>query len=181
MTSARAVAVGALAPALGAALHVEAGGGAPEITPGVLATGVLVAASAGWLSRRRPGAVRLAAILAAGQLAWHVAMGAGHAGMDHGPTGPSPAMVAAHVVTTLLVALGVTRADRAVLALVADRIVGLLTVPAGPRPSSGTPLVPARTARKPTATVLLPTRPLRGPPVRPLTRATTVDRPRKRP
>lgn len=175
MTSARAVAVGALAPALGAALHVEAGGGAPEVTPTLLVAGVLVALSAGWLSRRRPGPVGLAAILVAGQLAWHVAMGAepaAHAAMDHGPTSPATtsmtaAMVAAHALTTLLVTLVVTRADRAVLALVADRIVGMLAVPAGPRPSSGTALVPGHIERRPTATVLLPSRPLRGPPVRP--------------
>ena len=175
MTSARAVTVGALAPALGAALHVEAGGGAPELTPTLLATGVLVALSAAWLSRRRGGPVRLATILVAGQLAWHVAMGvepAGHAAMGHGPAshavaGMTAGMLAAHAVTTLLVALGVTRADRAVLALVADRIVGMLVAPAGPRPSSGTPLVPRRTERRPTAVALLPTRPLRGPPVRP--------------
>ena len=175
MTSARAVAVGVLAPALGAALHVEAGGGAPEVTPTLVATGVLVALSAGWLSRRRPGPVGLATILAAGQFAWHVAMGvesAGHAAMDHGTTSPataspSAAMVAAHALTTLLVTLGVTRADRAVLELVADRIVGMLAVRAGPRPSSGTPLVPGRIERRPTATALLPTRSLRGPPVRP--------------
>ena len=175
MTSARAVAVGALAPALGAALHVGAGGGAPEVTPTLLVTGVLVALSAGWLSRRRPGPVGLAAILGAGQLAWHVTMGVGpvdHAAMGHGTTshavaGLTPAMLAAHAVTTLLVALGVTRADRAVLALVADRIVGMLAVPAGPRPSSGTPLAPVRTERTATANALLPARSLRGPPVRP--------------
>lgn len=170
MTSARAVAVGALAPALGAALHVEAGGGAPEVTPTLLVTGALVALSAGWLSRRGPGPVGLAAILGAGQVVWHVAMGVeptGHAAMDHGTTSPSAGMVAAHALTTLLVALGVTRADRAVLALVADRIVGMLAVPAGPRPSSGTPLAPARNERVATATALLPARSLRGPPVCP--------------
>lgn len=178
MTSTRAVAVGALAPALGAALHVGAGGGAPEVTPTLLVTGVLVALSAGRLSRRRPGPVGLAAILVAGQLAWHVTIGieasghAGHAAMDHGTTshataGMTAAMVAAHAVTTLLVALGVTRADRAVLALVADRLVALLAVPAGPRPSSGTALVPGRIDRRPTAAALLPARSLRGPPVRP--------------
>jgi hypothetical protein len=173
-TGARRLGVGALAPALGAAAHVEAGGGLPELTPPVLVVGFLTAGLAALAVRRRIGVVRLTLVLAAGQVGWHLTMGDAHVGhaMAHGmsPAAPSPGMVAAHAVATLLVVLGAAGADRAVATMLAARVGALLSllgpgplVPAAPPVRHGRPPVVAA----PITSALLRVRPLRGPPVRP--------------
>lgn len=173
-TGARALGVGALAPALGAAAHVEAGGGRPELTAPVLLVAFLTAGLAASVVRRRVGVVRLVVVLAAGQVGWHLAMGAGgahaaHAGHGAMSAAPSPGMVAAHAVATVLVALGAAGADRAVATLVGRRVGVVLALlrggPAMPEPPVPPVLPPA--VAVPVAVALLRVRPLRGPPVRP--------------
>ncbi|WP_018333082.1 hypothetical protein [Actinomycetospora chiangmaiensis] len=176
-TGARALGVGALAPALGAAAHVEAGGGLPELTAPVLLVAFLTAGLAASVVRRRVGVLRLAVVLGAGQVAWHLAMASGGEQAGHAMTAadpmsatPSPGMVTAHLVTTVLVALGAAGADRAVAAMVAAQVGAVLALLRG---DVAVPVVtPAscqvgRTVARPVAAALLRTRPLRGPPVRP--------------
>jgi hypothetical protein len=171
-TGARALGVGALAPALGAAAHVEAGGGLPELTGPVLLVAFLTAGLAAAAVRRRVGVLRLAVVLGVGQVGWHLAMGPGsaHAGhaMDHAatPAVPSAGMVAAHGVVTVLVALGAAVTDRAVATMLArrvDRVLALLAPYPGP-PSVWRPGRIRPVAVVPAAVTLLRSRPLRGPP-----------------
>ncbi|WP_433801464.1 hypothetical protein [Actinomycetospora sp. CA-084318] len=178
-TGARSLGVGALAPALGAAAHVEAGGGAPELTVPVVVVAFLTAAVAASAVRRRVPVVRLVAVLGAGQVGWHLTMGAGGAhGMAHGTAHgladgplhalPSPGMVAAHALATLLVALGAAGADRAVRSMVTVRVrafLALLELRVDP-PVVGRPRV-VGPATAPVVAALLRVRPVRGPPVRP--------------
>ncbi|MDL5157798.1 hypothetical protein [Actinomycetospora termitidis] len=173
-TGARALGVGALAPTLGAAAHVEAGGGLPEVGLPVLAVAFLTAGLAALVVRRRVGVVRLTVVLAVGQLGWHLTLGTGaeHAAHDMAgmpPAGPSPSMVAAHAVVTLLVALGAAGADRAVATMVAARVGAVLdllrTGPPAPTWGSVSVVRPVERGHRPA--VLFRARPLRGPPVRP--------------
>jgi hypothetical protein len=172
-TGARVLGVGALAPALGAAAHVEAGGGLPELTLPVLLVAVLTAGLAASVVRRRVGVLRLAVVLGAGQVGWHLAMGAGadHAMHAMPTTAPSSGMVAAHGLATVLVALGAAGADRAVGALVAGQVGAVLAVlrggPAIPVAAPARREVPPSVA-VPVTAALLRVRPLRGPPVRPV-------------
>ncbi|MCD2188774.1 hypothetical protein [Actinomycetospora soli] len=173
-TGARALGVGALAPALGVAAHVEAGGGTPDLTAPVVLVAFLTAGVAALAVRRRVPVVRLVAVLGAGQVGWHLTMGAGpgdpHAGHDVAHALPSPGMVAAHALATLLVALGAAGADRAVRTLLARRVGAVLAL-LGSRPvvaaPSAPPAVPGPAATPVVAAALLRVRPLRGPPVRP--------------
>lgn len=185
----RALLVGALAPALGAAAHLEAGGGFPTTTPGLVATAVVVAGLAAALThaaagpaRREPGVLAVAAVLGLGQAVWHAALavapagaGSGHA-MTGGPAAPmtamsamapTPTMVAAHALATVVVALGVVGADRALLVALAARLRRVLVVLCAPRPaaarSSGPVIVrPDGPWRR---RVIVRCAPRRGPPV----------------
>ncbi|MEJ2867106.1 hypothetical protein WCD74_04975 [Actinomycetospora sp. OC33-EN08] len=173
-TAARALVVGALAPALGAAAHVEAGGGLPEVTAAVVAVAFLTAGLAALVVRRRVGVVRLVGVLAAGQVGWHLAMGpsgehAGHTMSHHVTATPSPGMLAAHAAATVLVALGAAGADRAVGELVARRVGTVLALLGARPPAPSSPVAAAAppAVRGRDAALLLRVRPLRGPPVRP--------------
>jgi hypothetical protein len=195
---ARALVVGLLAPTLGVLAHVGAGGMLPHDAPVLGAMAVLVGAGAALLVRRRTGLVRIVAALGGGQVAWHLALAGvgsstpdmigmgGAVGVDGmidmagigtsaavgmaGMAVPGPAMVGAHAVTTLVVALGVVGVETAVALLVAGGIVvhgALRRLGTRPSPPRAAPRARAPRFRR------VPPRPaplrhapaLRGPPV----------------
>jgi hypothetical protein len=125
---AQALVVGLLAPTLGALAHLGAGGGLQHGTPALGAVAVLVGAVAALLVRVRRGLLPVLVALGGGQVAWHLALagpgGDGMAAMADmaGTAVPGPAMIGAHAVTTLVIALGVVGVEGAVALLVAGGV-----------------------------------------------------------
>lgn len=169
-TPARAVLLGLVAAVLGVAAHGEAGGPLVVGPSAVAAVGV-VALGTALLGARPHPVVRLAAVLAGGQLALHLALPGDAAGHDHHATGAGagPGMVVAHLAVAVLVAAGIVHADRALARAARRRLRGvavwarLLDGPP-PAPAGATPLIarPAHTTRVRRAAV--GHHPRRGPP-----------------
>ncbi|MEJ2860955.1 hypothetical protein [Actinomycetospora flava] len=169
-TPARAVLLGGCAAVLGVAAHGEAGG-AVSATPTALAAGLGVVAATALLGARPRSLARLAAVLAAGQVALHLAMPAGAHGHDHAAmpaTAPNDAgMLVAHLAVAVLVAGGIAHADRALARAVRRRVATWTRRLAGPTPTPRRPRLeppqrPRRTIRQRRAAVTL--HPRRGPP-----------------
>ncbi|PVZ12886.1 hypothetical protein [Actinomycetospora cinnamomea] len=146
----RAVLLGVSAAVLGVAAHGEAGGAVAATAPATVVAVLVVLATA--LVGARPGSPgRTVGVLAAGQLALHLSLPAGHT--DHAHHGPAatphgPGMVLAHLAVAVVVGGAIVRADRA--AREAFTRVGTawrwwpvllagVTPPAGPRPRTGRP------------------------------------------
>ncbi|GAA4870904.1 hypothetical protein [Actinomycetospora straminea] len=160
----RAVLLGACAGVVGVAAHGSAGGTLLVSPATVLVTLAVVLVTA-LLRPRRAG--RLAAVLAAGQLAIHLATPTdGHAGHHGVHAAPDGGMVLAHVAVAVLVALGFAHADRALARAVRRRVTTWARRLAGPPVPSDPPRVPADppapTARRRHAVVTH--HPRRGPP-----------------
>lgn len=111
------------AAVLGLAAHSGAGG-STALTTSTLLVGAAVVAVTARLATAPPRPVRTAAVLAAGQLALHLAQGhpaQGHGAMpgmvapDTGPSGEL-VMIGAHLAVAVLVAGGIVHADRALVA-----------------------------------------------------------------
>ncbi|GAA4731546.1 hypothetical protein [Actinomycetospora chibensis] len=169
-TPARAVLLGLVAAVLGVAAHGEAGGPVVAGPPAVAVVGAVALGTALLGARPHPVA-RLAAVLAGGQLALHLALPGDAGGHDHHAVdaGAGPGMVAAHLAVAVLVAGGIVHADRA-LARAARRHLWRVAVwtrlldGPPPAPAAATPAVarPAPAARVRRAAV--GHHPRRGPP-----------------
>ena len=181
--------VGGFATATAAVSHALAGGYSPNalsLGAGVLFAGMLATFAIG----RRPSLPRLAIVVAAGQLAFHLLfslLGAGSAAAapaqmsmaDMAPVRVDPAapvlggaahlldpgMWVAHAIAAVLTIAFLRRVEQAVWRLLHDAlllVVRALQITAVPA-ASPRPVVPA--VRPPATRVLDPALPLRGPPV----------------
>lgn len=152
-TPARAVLLGLVAAVLGVAAHGEAGGPVVAGPPAIAVVGA-VALGTALLGARPHSVAGLAAVLAGGQLALHLALPGEAAGHDHhaagAGAGAGPGMVVAHLAVAVLVAGGIVHADRALGRAARRRLrrvavwAHLLDGPP-PAPAAATP-VPARPA-----------------------------------
>ena len=177
----RALVLGVSAAALGVAAHGEAGGAVAATGP-TLTVAVLVVLATALLGARPGAAGRTVGVLAAGQLALHLSLPAGHDAHGHHAVGGAlggavggaahgPGMVLAHLAVAVLVGGALVRADRALaragraalergIATWWALLVGV-PVPArpGPPPVRTAPAVPGPAAR-----AAVGHHPRRGPP-----------------
>ncbi|GAA1908235.1 hypothetical protein GCM10009737_06530 [Nocardioides lentus] len=163
-TAARGTALGLVTAAGATWAHHAAGG---TVGPGAFGLAVLVSVAAGLAltPTRGTSPLRVLALAAATQGAWHLLLATGpptsHTGAAHGEPGPMLLAHLAVVVVTTALALG---ADRALLAL-AREALDRLRVPAPGHPSydvtSVAPPAPTVGAPRPPAPG---TAPVRGPP-----------------
>lgn len=187
----RAVLLGGCAGVVGVAAHGSAGGALLVSSTTVLVT-LAVALVTAALGTRPQHAGRLAAVLAAGQLAIHLVQPADvHAGHHGVHAAPDAGMVLAHVAVAVLVALGFAHADRALARTARRRAATWARRLAGPpvpsEPARAPVPPPAPTARRRHAVVTH--HPRRGPPSPPRTgrataspvRAATPPRPGRTP
>jgi hypothetical protein len=173
-TAPRAVLLGVSAAVLGVAAHGEAGGAVAATAPATVVAVLVVLATA--LLGARPGSpARTVGVLAAGQLALHLSLPAGHTA-DHGhlghqgPAVHGPGMVLAHVAVAVLVGGALVRADRAARAAVVRAgtawrwwwvLLAGVPVPVGPLPRPGRP---GPAAPRAAARAAVGHHPRRGPP-----------------
>lgn len=117
--------------ALAVAAHAVAGGGWPAGGAGVLLTVTAAVVGLCALSERAAGTAMLAAVLAGGQLAGHVALAA--SGHSHGETSTAPTqvMLLTHAVAVVAGAVLVSACERLcqVLSQVARRCVSIARAP----------------------------------------------------
>ncbi|MFC8529052.1 hypothetical protein [Nocardia sp. NPDC057227] len=142
--------VGALVAALAVAAHGAAGGGFPGGADFALLQAVSVLTGAVAVLARRRGrfadAAGLLAVLAGGQYATHLLLASHLGSSGSGHFAGSAAMVVAHVLATLLVALAIPAAER-FAALAATTVRALLGPHRAARPRArtagfpGTPLL----------------------------------------
>lgn len=177
------------AAVLGLAAHGEAGG-TVHLSATTLVVGLGVVLATARLSTVPPRPLRTAAVLAAGQLAMHLAQGhalpgldAGHAmpatampgmtmpGMATGSAAADLGMIGAHLTVAAVVAAGVVQADRGLARAArhaAVRVVSALArLVGGPEPVAPTVVVGTAhgsPAVVPVAALLTRIHPRRGPP-----------------
>ncbi|MHC1558538.1 hypothetical protein ACR9E3_06260 [Actinomycetospora sp. C-140] len=164
---ARAVLLGGVAAVFGAAAHGEAGG-VVALSPATAAVALAVAVTTALVGARPRSAPVLAAVLAGGQLALHLAMPAAPAMHDHHghASGPGPGMLAAHLGVAVVVAVGLAQADRALLRTARRHAVAWTRQLTGPPPAPA----PGRRVPRHRTTLGRPRRaavghhPRRGPP-----------------
>jgi hypothetical protein len=166
---------------LGLAAHGEAGGSTTVSAPTLL-VGLGVVLATARLATAPPRPLRTAAVLAAGQLAMHLAQGHGlaapaahHAMPGMTATAGSPGadltMIGAHLAVAAVVAAGIVQADRGLAragrqatARVVAVLARLVRVPELPAPASASLRPEAPPTTVPVTTRLTRIHPRRGPP-----------------
>jgi hypothetical protein len=169
---------------LGLAAHGEAGG-ATTVSTTTLLVGLGVVLATARLATAPPRPLRTAGVLAAGQLAMHLAQGHGLAasapdhtmpgmhGMTATPGSPVAdlTMIGAHLAVAAVVAAGIVHADRGlaragrqVTARVVAVLARLVRVPELPAPAPASPRPEAPPTTVPVTSRLTRIHPRRGPP-----------------